>query len=190
MTGPEHDEEFERYLQQRSLLPRDSVKADRLEPPPELDRAVLAHAQDAIRAPKPAKVYRSARWTVPFGLAATVLIAFGVFLQMRPIAQQTHPIASAAPVRTLSKARELAAPAPLPPAEIQRSPMSPAYARTRQEPNNEFSSPLRKAVLSPSDWRAKIARLRVEGKQAEAEREQAAFHKAYPNERPSAEGAR
>jgi hypothetical protein len=43
------------------------------------------------------------------------------------------------------------------------------------------------ALLTPADWRAKISRLRTEGKTAEADREQAAFHKAYPAEKTASD---
>jgi resuscitation-promoting factor RpfA len=251
MTGPEHDEEFEQYLRQRSVLPHRLVKADRLEPPPELDRIVLAQAKEAIRSSEPAPVYRPARWALPFGLAATVVIAFAVLLHMHEDARQSQTLIAAAPVRTVSKARELASPPPAsaPAAEARRSPVSPAYARTRQEAKSEFGAPTanterramvqrleaapvaplndpapaakasghsakrlaesdtfaqadvsprerppppalaaaappQQALLSPADWRAKIAKLRAEGKNTEANREQADFIKAYPSEPP------
>jgi hypothetical protein len=236
MTGPEHDEDFERYLQQRSVLPHRLAKADQLEPPPELDRIVLAQAREAIQPFEPAKIFRPARWALPFGLAATVVIAFAVFLHMRE--QPAGKIAAAPAVRMLTAARELAPAPPATSASDRRSPVSPAYARTRQESKSELSgeaaksapldqeprvqrlemaksenarihlpaakasrapsvtTPLepmmampiddldaKSALLTPADWRAKISRLRTEGKIVEADREQVAFHKAYPNEK-------
>jgi hypothetical protein len=215
VNGPEADEEFEQYLRQRSVLPHRLAKTDHLEPPPELDRIVLAQAREAIQTSAPAPVYRPTRWALPFGLAATIVIAFAVLLHMREGARVTERLASAAPVRTLSKARELASPPPsAPAAEAHRSPVSPAYARARQEAKKDFGAPTanteRRAMvqrleaapvtplasqapptrtfeptlLSPADWRAKIVKLRAEGKFAEADREQADFIKAYPGEPP------
>jgi hypothetical protein len=46
------------------------------------------------------------------------------------------------------------------------------------------------ALLTPADWRTKIAKLRAEGKTAEADREQAAFVKAYPDEQPLGDPSR
>jgi hypothetical protein len=84
MTGPEHsDDDFEAYLQQRSVLPHRLSKAERFEPPPELDRIVLERAKEAIRGSPSTPIYRPARWALPFGLAATVVIAFAVILHMR-----------------------------------------------------------------------------------------------------------
>ena len=255
MTGPEQDEDFEQYLRQRTVLPARLAKADRLEPPPELDRIVLAHAKEAIHASDVPRFYRRTRWALPVGLAATVVMAFALFLHMRETVVTSPPIAAAAPVRTLNQTRELT-PAPRAPASEseQRSRVGPAYARTTQESARAFApskkaagaepkahvqqlqsapvsgmglapyearasanAPVAKAsaptapplaesasvnvplptvsidaatdsaLLTPADWRAKIAKLRAEGKIAAADREQAAFLKAYPGERPLSE---
>jgi hypothetical protein len=232
MTSPEHDEDFEQYLRQRTVLPHRLAKADRLEPPPELDRLVLAHAKEAIHV--------------------------AVLLHMRENGEPSRPLAAAAPVRTLSKARELAPPPQASDSDaLPRSPMGPAYARTRQESAQGFAparnaavaeqkahaqrlpsapvagvgptpfearvsahAPVAKArapipapaevasldaasppavsmeaasgsaLLTPADWRAKIAKLRAQGKTAEADREQAAFVKAYPDEQPLGDPSR
>ncbi|MCB1623893.1 MAG: hypothetical protein KDI32_04855 [Pseudomonadales bacterium] len=77
-----HDLEFEAYVRRRrALFPRDADE-DSLEPPPEVDRAVLARARAAIHAEAPTRLYQGARWALPIALAATVVLAFTVFLNI------------------------------------------------------------------------------------------------------------
>ncbi|MCB1632770.1 MAG: hypothetical protein KDI23_13135, partial [Pseudomonadales bacterium] len=86
MTQP-HDssDEFEAVLRaRRRFVPRFDV-ADAAEPSPELDRIVLARARAALHesisptvptVPVPTgRHYRGRRWTLPFALAATVLLS-------------------------------------------------------------------------------------------------------------------
>jgi hypothetical protein len=95
VSGPERgDDDFEAYLQQRSILPHRLASTERFEPSPELDRLVLARAKEAIRSSEPAPVYRPARWALPFGLAATLVLAFAVVLHMRG---PTSPVTASAP---------------------------------------------------------------------------------------------
>jgi len=86
-TLPPTDDEFEAALRaRRRLVPRfETPLDDAAEPSPELDRLVLARARDALRlASPPERHYRSPRWAVPVGLAATVLLAIGLVTQMDP----------------------------------------------------------------------------------------------------------
>lgn len=94
MTGSDQDDEFEAYLQQRTVLPHHLAKSERIEPPPELDRIVLVRAREAIRTSDPAPVFRPARWALPFSLAATVVVAFAVILQMQPAMKPAAPAAT------------------------------------------------------------------------------------------------
>lgn len=102
MTQP-HDssDEFEAVLQaRRRFVPRFDV-ADAAEPSPELDRIVLARARAALResvsptvptAPVPTgRHYRGRRWTLPFALAATVLLSFVLVVQLDPARNPPPP---------------------------------------------------------------------------------------------------
>jgi hypothetical protein len=108
MTGP--DDEFDSFLRGRKpLFPRDP--GDMLEPPPELDRIVLARAREAIEPAREQRVFRSPRWAAPLAMAATVVMTFSVVMHLgspekivapetgvRPVAQQyDYPAAPAAP---------------------------------------------------------------------------------------------
>ena len=94
MTGSDRDDEFEAYLQQRTVLPHRLAKLERIEPPPELDRIVLARAREAIRTSGPAPFFRPARWALPFSLAATIVMAFAVILHMQPATKTAAPAAA------------------------------------------------------------------------------------------------
>lgn len=82
MTAPERDEDFEAYLQRRSALQREFSEPDGLEPPPELDRIVLARARQAITTRFEPPVYKPAKWAFPLALAATVVVSFTIVLSM------------------------------------------------------------------------------------------------------------
>ncbi|HEY8509814.1 MAG TPA: hypothetical protein VIL32_15735 [Steroidobacteraceae bacterium] len=82
MTAPERDEEFEAYLQRRSSLQRELSEHDGLEPPPELDRIVLARARQAIATRPELPVYKPAKWMFPLALAATIVVSFTIVLSM------------------------------------------------------------------------------------------------------------
>jgi resuscitation-promoting factor RpfA len=78
----DHDPEFEAFLRRRSPMHRRLSQIDHAEPSAELDRVVLDRARDAIRVPSQEPVYRNSRWAMPVGLAATILIAFTVVLNI------------------------------------------------------------------------------------------------------------
>ena len=75
------DEEFEDFLRRRKPTFR-RAPDDVLEPPPELDRIVLRQAREAIEAERPQRVYRGPGWGAPLALAATLLLAFTIILQV------------------------------------------------------------------------------------------------------------
>ena len=79
MSGP--DEEFEDFLARRRPLFR-RAEEDVLEPPEDLDRIVLGKAREAIKGERPQRVYRGPGWGAPLALAATLLVAFTVVLQV------------------------------------------------------------------------------------------------------------
>jgi hypothetical protein len=106
MTGPEYDAEFEAFLKRRSPMHRRLSDIDHAEPSTELDRLVLNHAREAIDTPSQ-PLFRNSRWALPLGLAATILIAFTVVLNVdRHGAKAAKPVAS-----SVSPAAEAQAPA-------------------------------------------------------------------------------
>jgi hypothetical protein len=78
----DHDPEFEAFLRRRSLMHRRLSQIDHDEPSAELDRVILDRARDAIEAPSRDPIYRKSRWAMPLGLAATILIAFTIVLNI------------------------------------------------------------------------------------------------------------
>src|SRR6185369_5998758 len=100
MTGPEYDAELEAFLKRRSPMHRRLSDIDHAEPSDELDRLVLNRAREAIDTPSP-PLYRSFRWALPIGLAATILVAFTVVLNIdhrgAKGASGASPVAKAAP---------------------------------------------------------------------------------------------
>jgi hypothetical protein len=78
MTPP--DDEFDDFLRKRRpLFGRD----DDLEPPLELDRAVLRQAREAIEGEqRPQRIFRTPSWGMPVALAATLVLAFTIILRV------------------------------------------------------------------------------------------------------------
>ncbi len=81
MTGPEYDAELEAFLKRRSPMHRRLSDIDHAEPSLEVDRLVLNRAREAIETPEQ-PLYRTSRWALPIGLAAAILIAFTVVLNI------------------------------------------------------------------------------------------------------------
>lgn len=87
MSSPGDDKDLEDLLAGRSDLSRRYRAANagdsEVEPPTELDRAILAQARAAMASPSatisPLPVRNRIRWAVPFGLAASVLLTFAIF---------------------------------------------------------------------------------------------------------------
>jgi hypothetical protein len=100
MTGPEYDAELEAFLKRRSPMHRRLSDIDHAEPSVELDRLVLNRAREAIDTPSQ-PLFRSSRWALPVGLAATILVAFTVVLNIdhrgAKVASNASPAAEAAP---------------------------------------------------------------------------------------------
>ena len=85
MTVSERDDDFEAYLKRRGHIDRRLKALDRLEPPAELDRIIIAHAREAIHGPAPAPHLHGAglpaqRWALPMGMAATILLSLSILL--------------------------------------------------------------------------------------------------------------
>ncbi len=140
MTGIDDDRELDDFLARRSVHHRRLADRDRIEPPAELDRLVLHEAREAIDVPANAPVYRAPRWALPVALAATVVLAFAVVLNMSRMPNRGIPLATATPEadvaaragladraasetdESFAPAREAAAPfAPEPPALARSS---------------------------------------------------------------------
>ncbi len=160
MSETEHDPEFEAFLKRRSPMHRRLSDFDHAEPSVELDRMVLGRAREAIETPAQPPVYRATRWAMPLGLAATILIAFTVLLN---IEHRDTKQAAAAPAAIA----EMSADAPV--ALASKRAIAPV--------------PTPRAVAAHADaesWLREIAALRTAGKNAEADRELVAFRQAYP----------
>jgi len=82
MTGPERDDEFETYLRRRVRIDRRLRSLDRLEPPAELDQIIIGQARQAIQVAPPVSMFRTPRWALPMGMAATILISLSVLLDL------------------------------------------------------------------------------------------------------------
>ena len=138
MTGPERDDEFEAYLKRRARIDRRLRSLDRLEPPPELDRIIIARARQSIQAAPPVPLFRAPRWALPMGMAATILISLSVLLDLgmrdavrrdarRPamivaaMARQSEPAAAATSAATAA------------PAAIETAPWPPLPASTAED---------------------------------------------------------
>jgi hypothetical protein len=105
MSDMERDPEFEAFLKRRSPMHRRLSDLDHIEPSTELDRFVLTRAREAIESPPQAPVYRATRWAMPLGLAASILIAFTVVLNI-------DSPNGAAEKRVVLQTKTAAAPAP------------------------------------------------------------------------------
>ncbi len=86
MSAPGDDQDLNEFLSGQSDLSR-RYRSSRPEgapeePPPDLDRAILAQARAAVAAPStttPMPVRKRLQWAVPFALAASVLLTVAIF---------------------------------------------------------------------------------------------------------------
>jgi hypothetical protein len=91
VTG--HDDDFDDFLARRRKLfrrPEDDV----LEPPHEVDRIVLRQAREAIESRHDQREIRGMAWGAPLALAASLLVAFTIILNVgltkkEPVAEVT-----------------------------------------------------------------------------------------------------
>jgi resuscitation-promoting factor RpfA len=114
MADSEDDDDFEAYLKRRVPIDQRMKTVDRLEPPPELDRVVIGKARNAIQNSSHVPMYRAPKWALPVGLAATLLIAFSIVLELG-IRSSRQQLASAPAVAAATSSESVAAPAPAAP---------------------------------------------------------------------------
>jgi hypothetical protein len=196
MSDSERDDELENFLRRRSPMHRRLSDFDHAEPSIELDRVVLNRAREAIETPKQPQMFRGSRWAMPAGLAATILIAFTLVLnvehQPRKVASAPSQAAAAVVEQAGSGSAELAA-APAAPAPRQEKAVADqsaadtavtARSTTPLVASNSAIPPAVSKAEAHTDaesWLREIARLRAEGKNADADREVLAFRRAYPS---------
>jgi len=208
MTGPEYDSELEAFLRRRSPMHRRLSDIDHAEPSIELDRLVLNRAREAIETPSQ-PLFRTSRWALPIGLAAAILIAFTVVLNIdhrqAKVASNAPPATEAASgepaplmasTRTVGRhdapaAKEASANPPRPAAAPRASVGAAAHSPGQAAASSDVSSPVSTSTApsstpatnphaSPDAWLQEINRLRAAGRSADADRELAAFREAFP----------
>jgi hypothetical protein len=193
MNELEREDELQAHLERRSRLQRTLTEIDHLEPPQELDRIVLSRARFAIEGTEGMPLYRSLRSSLPFALAAslvlTIIVVFATHPRSRPertasaaAAVVTNTMDSHAPGRQLARAPAQSPPVPLAlpaPAQVGAAKQAPSTDRlvaTRAAAANLQAPAARDATA----WLKDIRELRRSGRNADAEREWAAFLKAHP----------
>jgi hypothetical protein len=75
------DDEFEDFLTRRKPIFSRSAE-EPLEPPDDLDRLVLHQAREAVEGARPQRVFRGPRWGAPLAIAATLVLALTVILNV------------------------------------------------------------------------------------------------------------
>ncbi|HEU4624971.1 MAG TPA: hypothetical protein VFS52_09430 [Steroidobacteraceae bacterium] len=89
------DRELEDFLARRSVLHRRLADRDYHEPSPELDRLVLDRAREAIEVSANAPMYRAPRWALPVALAASVVLALAVVVNVARLhGRDGYPVAA------------------------------------------------------------------------------------------------
>jgi hypothetical protein len=195
MTGPEYDAEFEAFLKRRSPMHRRLSDIDHAEPSLELDRLVLTRAREAIESPRQPPMFRTSRWALPVGLAAAILIAFTVVLNIDRHGSDTataveKKAAAPAALAKRSEDQQQADGASTSPetsrfiassnALTSNVRVAPPPATTRPAAQAQAAPAAGDPHASPESWLREINRLRAAGKTADADRELAAFRQAYP----------
>lgn len=165
---------------------------DGAEPPAALDAAIVAAARAAVQAQPGADVValpqRRPRWRAPLALAATVMLAVGIGLQLRHAADETVPAVrpqSTAPVPAAPAAAPAAEPAPRLAVPLQKAApaesaadaamaMERQAAPARAEGRRADDAAERTAALE------RIRTLAVAGELAQARRLAAEFRQRWP----------
>jgi len=150
------------------------------EPPHELDAGILAASRRAVRS-RPG--WR--RWYLPLSIAAVLVLSVGVTLQL-----QHEGADLAGQVRAPAEAGKAPAAAPAAPSaadNVMRVP-APELRLEKQKSSQEATaqpgrSSRESAEDSPERLLARIAELRREGHDAEADRRLAEFRRRFPDYR-------
>jgi hypothetical protein len=132
MTSP--DDEFDEFLRRRRPM---FGRADDLEPPLELDRVVLRQAREAIESERPHRVFRAPAWGMPVALAATLVLAFTIFLRVGTPGAVKKPEVT---VQNVSRQIEMPAAAPSPPPADSERATTPAAAPMLAEQSADKSA--------------------------------------------------
>jgi hypothetical protein len=105
------DDEFEDFLTRRKPIFSRGAE-DPLEPPDELDRLVLRQAREAVKASQPPRVFTGPRWGAPLAVAATLVLALTVILNVgKPVKPDPIPEVT---VQSVAQRVEYPAAAPAP----------------------------------------------------------------------------
>jgi hypothetical protein len=189
VTG--RDDEFDDFLARRRKLFR-APEQDVLEPPEEVDRIVLRQAREAIEIRNSPREIRGLGWGAPLALAATLLVAFSVILNVgrprkEPVPEVTvehvaqrldYPAAPAASKTESTTDRAAPVPAPALVSDHSEAPATAtARSAARQAGTNASSSP--EWRHDPQSWLAEIQRLRAAGKNTEADAELAEYKRQH-----------
>lgn len=175
MTEPSEENDFEAFLKTRSMLRSPAAGTERLEPSAEVDQQILARASRAIRARAPVQPYRAPRWALPAGLAATILLAIAIVVNV--------DFRGLRPARSVAQAPATAAPAAQP-REPEAKEAAPGDAKPAAAPA------ARAALPAPREWLERIEKLRQDGHGSEADAELERFRRAYPHDPIPPEAAR
>jgi hypothetical protein len=163
------DDEFDDFLMRRKPMFRGIE--DPLEPPDELDRLVLHQAREAVEGTRPQRVYKGPRWAAPLAIAATLVLALTVIIQVGMPAKPA-PIPEVT-VQTVSQRIEYPA-APALVVTNDTSPLSVESAEAAAQPA-AAKAPAPDFRGDPKTWLAEIERLRAAGKAAQADAEYAEY---------------
>jgi hypothetical protein len=201
VTG--HDDEFDDFLARRRKLFR-RPEDDLLEPPDEVDRIVLRQAREAIESRGTEREIRGMGWGAPLALAASLLVAFTILLnvgmsqrneapqvsvdQVSQRHEQVAPPAASPPLASRPAEQAVSVPGLVSDAESRRyapeppPPPPPVLAQERGAAAAATAADTPAFRRDAASWLAEIQRLRAEGRNAEADAELAAYkrqHKAY-----------
>lgn len=149
------------------------------EPPKALDDAILA-------AGRRASARRPRRWYAPLAAAAILVLAVGVAVHVdwqRPDHESVEPVAQP-PVLKDDSAM------PTPPPEVATQPKPSARQAPAEVPKERGETPasspsehkaMARLAEAPERWLERIAQMRKDGRNEEADKELAEFRKRYPD---------
>lgn len=175
--------------EQLSRLYRESAGA---EPPPALDRAILAAARAGLAGKPERKRAWWQRWTVPVAAFATVVLTVTITLMVlqQEKEQEQFERAPMVPAQEKTASQPAAAPAPAaaPPArpaaeslQMRAPAADSAEGRAKAVPLRKQESRAPGELRSPEAWIEEIRQLKKQGREKEAQEALEAFRRAYPD---------